>query len=219
VQKPGFQRARSTEAKHQREAAILDAARRLGAERGIRQVTLTEIAEAVGMHKSALLRYFETREEIFLRLTAEGWREWSGALRAELETLTTPTPAAMAAVFAGTLAARGAFCDLLAQAPLNLERNVSVEAVRAFKLVTHAELDAIGLVVRRLLPTLSKGDTVDLIAAATSLSGAFWQMATPGPEIAALYRSDPRLSHAVVDVEPRLERLLTALIEGFQVGQ
>ncbi len=211
---PGFQRARSTEAKHLREAAILDAARRLGAKRGIRQVTLTEIAEEVGMHKSALLRYFETREEIFLRLTGEAWQEWSGALRAELGLLISPTPAAVAAVFAGTLAARGAFCDLLAQAPLNLERNVSVEAVRAFKLVTHAEVGAIVQVVLRLLPTLSGRDAVDLIAAATSLSGAFWQMATPGPEIAALYRSDPRFSLAVVDVEARVRRLLTAVIQG-----
>jgi AcrR family transcriptional regulator len=214
VREPEFQRARSTETKRLREAAILDAARRLGAERGIRQVTLTEIAGAVGMHKSALLRYFETREEIFLRLTAEAWQEWSAVLRAELGVLTSPTPAAVAAVFAGTLAARGAFCDLLAQAPLNLERNVSVEAVRAFKLVTHAELDAIALVARGLVPTLSELDAVDLIAAATSLSGAFWQMATPGPEMSALYRSDPRLSHAVVDVEARVQRLLTAIIQG-----
>jgi AcrR family transcriptional regulator len=214
VQGPGFQRARSTEAKQLREAAILDAARRLGAERGIRRVTLTEIAEVVGVHKSALLRYFETREEIFLRLTAEAWREWSSVLRAELGMLTDPTPAAVAAVFAGTLAARGSFCDLLAQAPLNLERNVSVEAVRAFKLVTHSELEAIALVIRGLLPTLSERDAVDLIAAGTSLSGAFWQMATPGPEIAALYRSDPRLSHAVIDVEARVQRLLTALLQG-----
>jgi AcrR family transcriptional regulator len=215
VRVPGFQRARSTEAKHMREAAILGAARRLGAEQGTRLVTLTEIAEEVGLHKSALLRYFETREEIFLRLTAEAWQEWSGALRAELVMITNPTPAAVAAVFAGTLAARGAFCDLLAQAPLNLERNVSVEAVRAFKLVTHAELDAIALLVRRLLPGLSGSDAVDLIAAATSLSGALWQMATPGPEIEALYRSDPRLSHAMVDVEVRVQRMLTALIQGF----
>ena len=78
---PDFQRARSAAAKQLRESAILDAARVLGAERGIRQITLTEIAAAVGMHKSALLRYFETREEIFLRLTADGWREWSAALR------------------------------------------------------------------------------------------------------------------------------------------
>src|SRR5271154_7281931 len=99
MQEPGFQRARSTEAKRLRGAAILEAARELGAERGIRQITLTEIAEAVGMHKSALLRYFETREEIFLRLTADAWQEWSGALRAELEMLTSPSPAAVAAVF------------------------------------------------------------------------------------------------------------------------
>jgi AcrR family transcriptional regulator len=226
---PDFQRARSAEAKQLRESAILEAARTLGAERGIRQITLTEIAEAVGMHKSALLRYFETREEIFLRLTADGWREWSAALRAELEGLggaegaedvegaegvAAPTPAAVAEVFASTLAGRGLFCDLLAQAPLNLERNVSLETVRAFKLVTLAEVEAIVAVVRRLLSGLSERDGVDLIAAATAMSGAFWQMATPGAEVAALYRSDPRLAHAVVDVEPRVARLLEAMLAG-----
>jgi AcrR family transcriptional regulator len=214
-----FQRARSTAAKRQRETAILDAARALGAERGIRQITLTEIAAAVGMHKSALLRYFETREQIFLRLTADGWQEWSAALRAELGELAAPAAAPspagpVARAFASTLAARGLFCDLLAQAPLNLERNVSLETVRAFKLVTLTEVEAIVAAVRRLLPGLTEGDGVDLIAAATSMSGAFWEMATPGPEVAALYRSDPRLAHAVVEVEPRVARLLTAMLEG-----
>jgi AcrR family transcriptional regulator len=211
---PEFQRARSAEAKQRREAAILAAARALGADRGIRQITLTDIAEAVGMHKSAMLRYFETREEIFLRLTADGWREWSAVLRAELEELTAATPAAVAGVFASSLVARGLFCDLLAQAPLNLERNVSLDAVRAFKLVTLAEVDAIVAVVRRVLPGLTARDGVDLIAAATSMAGAFWQMATPGPEVSALYRSDPRLAHAVVDVEPRVARLLAAMLKG-----
>jgi hypothetical protein len=120
----------------------------------------------------------------------------------------------VAAAFARTLAGRGMFCDLLAQAPLNLERNVSVETVRAFKLVTLEEVAAIVAAVRRLLPALTERDGVDIIAAATSLSGAFWQMATPGPEIAALYRTDPRLAHAVVEVEPRVHRLLTAMIVG-----
>ena len=211
---PDFQRARSAAAKQQREAAILAAARVLGAERGIREITLTDIGEAVGMHKSALLRYFETREEIFLQLTADGWREWSAALRAGLDGLAAPTPAAVAGLFASTLAARGLFCDLLAQAPLNLERRVSLDAVRAFKLVTLAEVDAIVAVVRRVLPRLTEGDSVDLIAAATAMSGAFWQMATPGPEVAALYRSDARLAHAVVGVEPRLARVLAAMLAG-----
>jgi hypothetical protein len=86
--------------------------------------------------------------------------------------------------------------------------------VRAFKLVTLAEVDAIVAVVRRVLPGLTARDGVDLIAAATSMAGAFWQMATPGPEVSALYRSDPRLAHAVVDVEPRVARLLAAMLKG-----
>src|ERR1700739_642462 len=127
-----FQRARSPEAKQQREDAILSAARSSGAERGIRQITLTDIAHAVGMHKSALLRYFETREQIFLRLTADDWREWSVAVRAKLESSGgAPTAKTVASAFSATLADRPMFCDLLAQAPLNLERNVSLEAVSA----------------------------------------------------------------------------------------
>jgi AcrR family transcriptional regulator len=208
-----FQRARSSAAKQAREEAILDSARRLGAELGIRQITLTDIAKAVGMHKSAMLRYFETREEIFLRLTADGWREWSAVLRDRLGE-SANTPVAVGAVFAATLAERGMFCDLLAQAPMNLERNVSVEAVRTFKLATLAEVDAIVTAIRRLLPGLTEEDGVDLVAAATSLSGAFWQMATPGPEVAALYRSQPSLAHAVVDVETRLARILSAMLTG-----
>ncbi|MET9566230.1 TetR/AcrR family transcriptional regulator [Streptomyces tauricus] len=209
-----FQRARSPEAKRLREAAILDAARALGAEHGIRQVTLTDIAARAGMHKSALLRYFETREEIFLRLTAAGWQEWSPALAARLREIKEPGPAAVAQAFAATLAERGMFCDLLAQAPLNLERNVSVDAVRDFKLATLAAREDIFAALDEQLPRLDRDSALDVIATAVALAGAFWQIATPGPEIAELYRSDPRLAHAVVEVEPRLARILTATISG-----
>jgi len=212
----GFQRARSTEAKQQRENAILAAAARLGAERGIRQITLTDLAAAVRMHKSALLRYFETREQIFLRLTATGWQDWSCALQANTRKLEPDCPAAtVAAAFADTLTARPLFCDLLAQAPLNLERNVSPEQVRAFKLVTHSEVNAIIAELRRLRPRLSDVEAVDVIATATSMAGALWQMATPAPEVLELYHSDPELSLAIFDVAARLTRILTALIDGY----
>ena len=216
VTKTAFQRARSTEAKQQREAAILAAATRLAAERGIRQVTLTDIADAVGMHKSALLRYFETREQIFLNLTAAGWRDWSPRLRADLESC-PPEAAGAARAFAETLVARPMFCDLLAQAPLNLERNVSIDSVRAFKLVTLEEVEAITAVLHRRFG-LTEQQGVDVIATATSMAGALWQMATPGPEVQALYRADPRLAHAIVEVGPRLTRVLTALMTGLSNG-
>jgi hypothetical protein len=86
--------------------------------------------------------------------------------------------------------------------------------VRAFKLVTLAEVSAINAELHRILG-LTEQQAVDVIATATSLAGALWQMATPGPEVQALYRSDPRLAHAVVEVGPRLTRVLTALLAGF----
>lgn len=214
---PAFQRARSAQAKQEREDAILEAARALGGQRGVRDVTLTDIAAAVGMHKSALLRYFETREQIFLRLTAEGWREWSAALRGDLARRTHATADEVAEAVAATLAARPMFCDLLAQAPLNLERNVSIDSVRDFKLVTLKEIELIHEQTRRLLG-LSELGTVDLIATATSMAGALWQMATPGPRLRELYVSDPRLGHAVVEVEPRLRRVLAAFLTGIDAG-
>ena len=210
----GFQRARSAQAKQERESAILAAAQELGALRGIRVVTLTDIAEAVGMHKSAMLRYFETREQIFLRLTAIGWHEWSADLRSRLGELSAPAPAAtVAQALADSLVTRPMFCDLLAQAPLNLERNVSLESVRAFKLATLEEVHAISADLTRLRD-LTEQQAVDVIATATSMAGALWQMATPGPEVQQLYRSDPRLAHATVEVGPRLTRVLTALLTG-----
>ena len=101
-----FQRARRPEQKLQRRDAILGAARELARRDGVRTVSLAGIAAEVGIHKSALLRYFETRELIFLRLTAAGWREWSAALRGRMAGLPEATPAAIAVVFAATLTAR-----------------------------------------------------------------------------------------------------------------
>ncbi|MFF0513266.1 TetR family transcriptional regulator [Streptomyces sp. NPDC004250] len=212
-----FQRARSVQAKQARETAILEAARALGARRGIREVTLTDIATEVGMHKSALLRYFETREQIFLDLTAQGWRDWSAALRGRLTACERAAPAAVADAFAATLSARPLFCDLLAQAPLNLERNVSLEAVRTFKLGTLEEVARIGAELERLLG-LNEEQAVDTVATATSMAGALWQMATPRAALRELYASEPQLGHAVVEVEPRLRRVLTALLAGMNDG-
>lgn len=211
-----FQRARSPEAKRQREEAILEAAARLGTEHGIRQITLTELAAAVDMHKSALLRYFETREQIFLRLTGTGWREWSEAFRGRTSTMTRQTPtSAIADALTDTLLARPLFCDLLAQAPLNLERNVSLEQVRAFKLGTHTEVNAVVTELRRVRPSLTEDEAVDVIATATSMAGALWQMCTPSPEVAELYRSEPDLALASFDAATRLSRILRALLDGY----
>ena len=87
--------------------------------------------QRIGIHKSALLRYFETREQIFLELTAAAWRDWAQALSSAGLDAAAPGGAALVAdVFARSFADRPLFCDLIAHTPLNLERNVSPGAVR-----------------------------------------------------------------------------------------
>ncbi|ARZ65845.1 TetR family transcriptional regulator [Streptomyces albireticuli] len=233
-------RARSPEAKRAREAAILDAAARLATVNGIRAVTLTDIAAGVGMHKSAMLRYFETREEIFLRLAAAGWVEWSQEVREQLAA-TLPGAGgeggdggedsaraansadqesrlrAAAGLLAESLVARPLFCDLLAHTPMTLEHNVSLESVRSFKLIAIAEVEAVGEALRRVIG-LSPAQAGDVVATAAAMAGALWQMAAPGTALRRLYESDPDLAHAVVDVAPRLTGILSALLRGYRAG-
>ncbi|MGW2597914.1 TetR family transcriptional regulator [Streptomyces klenkii] len=227
-------RARSPEAKRAREAAILAAATRLATVNGIRSVTLTDIAAEVGMHKSAMLRYFETREEIFLRLAGAGWVEWSQAVRDQLAAIPPgvdgedgedsahaadsadrePRLHTAAGLLAESLVGRPLFCDLLAHTPMTLERNVSLESVRSFKLIAIAEVAAVSEALRRVA-ALTPAQAGDVVATATAMAGALWQMAAPGTELRRLYESDPDLTHAVVDVAPRLTGILSALLRGY----
>jgi AcrR family transcriptional regulator len=209
---PAFQRARRPEHKAQRYESILAAARTLGLRDGVRSVTLTDIAHEVGIHKSAVLRYFETREEIYLRLTAQGWQDWARAVRTELtDGATGPEPLANA--LTSTLAQRPLFCELLAHAALHLERNVSTDSVRDFKLTGLAAVDELRSIAVATVPGLGADGGADLVAGVAAFAAALWQTAHPPETLAALYRQDPRLAHAS-DFTVRLHHLTHALILG-----
>jgi AcrR family transcriptional regulator len=218
-----FQRARRPEQKLQRRDAILGAARDLALRDGVRNVSLADIAAQVGIHKSALLRYFETREQIFLELTAEAWRDWARALHAGLDAASpfsaAPAPAALVAdVFARAFADRPLFCDLIAHTPLNLERNVSPEAVRHYKLTSLGMVDEAAALVARVLPALTLAEAREFVATLASLAGSLWQIANPAPALAELYASDPALAQACVDLAPRLRRTAEILLAGLKAA-
>jgi AcrR family transcriptional regulator len=214
-----YQRARRPEQKTERRDAILAAARELALSDGVRAVSLADIAARVGIHKSALLRYFETREQIFLELTAQAWREWTAALHAELDAAAPGSPvsasaALVAGVFASSFRDRPLLCDLIAHTPLNLERNVSPEAVRRYKLTSLAAVDEAAAIVQRVLPELTLAECGEFVAALASLAGAVWQIANPAPALAELYAADPDLSRACVDLASRLRRTAEVLLAG-----
>src|SRR3954471_23542977 len=124
--KQAFVRARRPEHKRQRREAILAAARDLAAESGLRNVSLGGVAAAVGLAKSNVVRYFGTREEIYLELTVEEWLDWSDEWVARLATAAGPDDVIAALVY--TLTERPLFCDLLGHVSITLEHNISVPA-------------------------------------------------------------------------------------------
>ena len=209
-----FQRARRPEQKRQRQDAILGAARELALRDGVRDVSLADIAARVGIHKSALLRYFETREQIFLELTAAAWRDWVPALHAGLDAPAPASTGLVADVFAHSFGDRPLFCDLIAHTPLNLERNVSPVAVRRYKLTSLGAVDEAAVLVRRVLPALTLAEAREFVATMASLAGSLWQIANPAPALAELYASDPDLAQACVDLTPRLRRTAEILLAG-----
>src|ERR1700691_2284463 len=78
-----FQRARSEEQREVRRRAILDAAAAMLAEMPVAQVTLNELSRRVGLAKSNVLRYFESREAVLLELLDSAWQEWLARLEQE----------------------------------------------------------------------------------------------------------------------------------------
>jgi AcrR family transcriptional regulator len=79
-----FQRARSEEQREVRRRAILDAAAAMLAEMPVAQVSLNELSRRVGLAKSNVLRYFESREAVLLELLDSAWQEWLGRLKENL---------------------------------------------------------------------------------------------------------------------------------------
>jgi AcrR family transcriptional regulator len=209
-----FQRARRPEHKRQRYEAILTAARSLAERDGVREVSLADIAAAVGMHKSALLRYFETREEIYLRLAADDWRALVAAVHAELGTLAQGDAAGVASAMATTLAAHPLLCDLITHAPLNLERNVSLESLRTYKRVAVGALDEIAAGVRSVLPALTEQDGVELVLSVGLIAAGLWQVCHPTDTLRELYAEEPELGHLDVPFVPSVTRMAETIIRG-----
>jgi AcrR family transcriptional regulator len=200
-----YQRARSPEHKLERREAILAAARALASERSVRQVSLGDIGRRVELAKSNLLRYFESREEIFLTLLLREWTAWSAEAATQLDS-------GAAAALARTLAQRPLLCDLLSEQAAVLERNVSAETVRAFRAETIALVNVLGDDVAAATG-LGKADAREVVAATLIITAGLWPLANPAPHVGAMFAEADGLLDT--DFERRLRTLVATLTAGF----
>jgi AcrR family transcriptional regulator len=178
-----------------RRQAILDAAQQLLSELPAAEISLREIARRLGSSKSGIVRYYETREALFLELLQRAQREWLD----ELETrLPSADAGAVAAFWATSLAARPLLAELWSMLPSVLERNVSADSIRAFKLANREILDRLAELVAARLPGLTGPAAVELVNTSVSMIVGLWPFVNPAPAVREAI-DDPRLASSRID--------------------
>src|ERR1700730_3904991 len=143
------QRARSQQAKDLRIVSPVDAAREIAVERGVRELSLSDVTARVGLHPSALRRYFDSREELLLELAEQGWDDWRRALETALTRRRGLSAEEVAATVSATLEGLPLFCDLLTHVVLSLEGAVRLERARQYKASATRSFDSMGAALRQ----------------------------------------------------------------------
>src|SRR5258706_10967542 len=109
---PKFQRARKPEEKEVRRRAILRAARALAREVGPIELSLNEVGRRSGVSKPNIYRYFESKEEILLRIFASELEDLVADVEAAFAKLDGGVPA-VASCIAREYLRRPLLCQLL----------------------------------------------------------------------------------------------------------
>src|SRR6516165_3073344 len=124
-----FQRARSDEQRALRRQAILDTAAAMLQEMPVADLSLNELSRRVGLAKSNVLRYFETREAVLLELYDATWTGWLDRLDEVLPPASARGDSRLryervAAALTTSLVANPLMCELVSVSASVLERNV-----------------------------------------------------------------------------------------------
>jgi AcrR family transcriptional regulator len=213
-----FQRARSDEQREQRRQAILSTAARMLGEMPVADLSLNELSRRVGLAKSNVLRYFETREAVLLELYDTAWKAWLDRLDPTLPPASAEGDARtryerVAASLTASLVADPLVCELISVSASVLERNISPEVARRHKLASVANIDRMAAQLRSSLPELS-ADGAWRAAAGILLSVAgLWPLTNPTEAMLCVYE-DPQLARIRLDFPTALEEILSVILAG-----
>ena len=215
-----FQRARSDEQRAVRSQAILDTAAAMLREMPVADLSLNELSRRVGLAKSNVLRYFDSREAVLLELLASASREWLAHLATELPSAVRRRAGfkrraeQVAKAIAQSLVERPVLCDLSSAQAAVLEHNVSVEAVTRYKLASMADADTLAGLVCDALPELSHDDAWRYVVAAWLMTSALWAYARPPEAVLQAQAADERLQKTLLDFGAVLADYLATLAIG-----
>ncbi|MCZ2820754.1 TetR family transcriptional regulator [Modestobacter sp. VKM Ac-2977] len=214
-----FHRARSEEQREIRRRAILDTAAAMLDEMPLADITLNELSRRVGLAKSNVLRYFDSREGVLLELMDAALEDWLAELTDDLATRVdtglplVPRAEQLSAVLARSLAGNRVLCDLVGAQGGVLERNVTVEVVTRHKRGALARLTATADLLRRYVPELGAAAETFCFQALV-LAGALAPYSSPPPGVRAAYEAEPALAVLHLELEDSLTLAIGTMLLG-----
>jgi AcrR family transcriptional regulator len=214
-----FKRARSDEQREVRRQAILRVAADMVAEMPVADLSLNELSRRVGLAKSNVLRYFESREAVLLELLDTAWRDWLDRLAAALADtvdasadVTTRYPR-VAETIAGSLVDDRLFCELISVSGAVLERNVSPEVARRYKLGAIANTGALADLVQRHVPELRPEGAMYVAGGTLVATAGLWPLTQPSEAMLRVYE-DPAMAVLRLDFGAALREMLSTVLAG-----
>jgi AcrR family transcriptional regulator len=214
-----FQRARSEEQREIRRRAILHTTAIMLTEMPVAEVSLNELSRRVGLAKSNVLRYFESREAVLLELLDDFLGSWLAELTEELaagiDAHAAPEARAgqLAEVLSTSLASQVVLCDLFGAQGGVLEHNVSVEVAKRHKRSSLARLATMTELVRLHVPELGDGaEKFCLMGLITA--GALASYVPPPPSLVAAYADEPALGILHLELDDALRIAFTSALVG-----
>lgn len=216
-----FQRARSPEQREMRRRAILETAASMLDEMPVSEMSMNELSSRVGLAKSNVMRYFESREAVLLDLldtTAHEWLEvtigrFAGAVDASMPV--QQRVEAVAAELVASFADWPMLCELISVKASVLDRNVSTEVALRYKRGVSDGLVEFGALLEELLPELGPRQSVPSARMIILMVGALWPRTHPPEAVMDAYRADPGIAFLHQDFTEALRDALEVALLGF----
>lgn len=212
-----FKRARSQEQREQRRQVILATAAAMLTEMPVSELSLNELSRRVGLAKSNVLRYFESREAVLLDLLDAELLAWIEALQ-DMPPRSGGTVRDrgddLAAAMVSELAGRPVLCDLIGAQAAVLERNVSTKIAVNHKRANLDAVRAITAVILDHLPEFTAEEAVKVFAYFILMTSAAWPRSRPTQAVQAAYDADPEISAMHMDFKETVKDIVRVTIAG-----
>lgn len=215
-----FKRARSETQREIRRKAILETAAAMLAEMPVSTMSLNELSRRVGLAKSNVLRYFDSREGVLLELLVEIAHDFSIQIGeqlpqvVELDEPARTRAASVATALATAFETHPMLCELLSTQAGILEHNVSAEAAAKYKRSGYQSLFGLTAALRQVLPELSEKDAAEAARAVVVLAGALWTHSHPPQAVQEACAIDPSLEFLPEGFAGALERTFGLVLLG-----